>query len=113
MTTAHAPRRLASCLGQCAAAERHPAHHDRLLAVDTDVDVLLELLEIAVTWRELDYTDTPVAGPADWATFAERHAWRCPERAERAFSLALDIVGYRPEDAGPVPLASIIPLVRG
>jgi len=55
--------RFSSCHGQCAVAARYPEHHDRLLAVDTDADALLELLEIAVTWHELDYSDAEVAGP--------------------------------------------------
>jgi hypothetical protein len=113
MTTAQVPLRLACLRGQCTAAIRQRAHHDRLLTVDTDTDVLLELLEIAVTWRELDYSEAPVIGPRGWLTFADDHAWRYPERASRAFSLALDIVGRR--TAGHVPeqaLAQVIELVQ-
>ncbi len=54
---------------------------------------MLALLEMAVTWHELDYSDSPVIGPAGWSTFAENHQWAHPERAERVFSLAVDIVG--------------------
>lgn len=113
MTTAQVPLRLTCLRGQCTAAIRQPAHHDRLLTVDTDTDVLLELLEIAVTWRELDYSEVPVIGPCGWRAFADEHAWRYPERASRAFSLALDIVGRR--TAPPVPeqaLAQVIELVQ-
>ncbi|HEX4253029.1 MAG TPA: hypothetical protein VH008_34525 [Pseudonocardia sp.] len=96
-------------------AARFPEHHDRLLAVDTDPDAVLELLEIAVTWHELDYSDSEVAGPGDWLTFAGEHSWSDPERAERVLSLAVDIVGR-----GSVPpvagdsgaLAEVIELVR-
>ncbi|GEL20144.1 hypothetical protein [Pseudonocardia asaccharolytica] len=117
MTVAHAPSRLTTCRGECRAAARYPEHHDLLLSVDTDIDALLALIELAVTWHELDYSDCPVVGPADWAGFAAAHGWTFPERAERAFSLALDIVGRRlvgppPEPAGP-GLATVIDLVRG
>jgi hypothetical protein len=67
------------------------AHHDRLLRVDTDPEELLELLELAVTWAELDYSDAPVLGPSHWAHFAHDHDWQLPERAERIFSLATDL----------------------
>jgi hypothetical protein len=109
MTTANSPMRPRRCLRPCDVAARYPAHHNRLLAVDTDTDALLELLEIAVSWHELDYSQAAVVGPGDWSRFAEEHRWTLPERAERAFSLALDIVGrhgIRPEE----PLAEVIPL---
>lgn len=107
--------RFSSCHGKCAVAARYPEHHDRLLAVDTDADALLELLEIAVTWHELDYSDAEVAGPGDWLRFAGEHSWSLPERAERVFSLAVDIVGRG--SVAPVPgvgpaLAEVIELVR-
>jgi len=109
MTTANSPIRLRRCLRPCGTAARHPAHHSRLLAVDTDTEALLELLELAVSWHELDYSQAHVVGPGEWPRFAEEHRWKLPERAERAFSLALDIVGrqgIRPAE----PLAEVIPL---
>lgn len=74
----------------CADSGRHP-HHDRLLAVEIDINELLELIELAVTWGELDYSGTPVIPPEQWIDFAARHHWRDPERAMRIFSLATDI----------------------
>ena len=74
----------------CADSGRHP-HHDRLLAVETDLNELLELLELAVTWGELDYSGASVIPPGQWIDFAARHHWREPERAMRIFSLATDI----------------------
>jgi hypothetical protein len=106
MTAAHA--RTSCCRDRATAT-----HHDRLLQVDVDVDALLELLEMAVTWHELDYSHCAVIGPMAWSTFAEDHGWTRPERAEQAFALALDIVGRRV--AGPpraVQLAPVIDLVR-
>ena len=111
MTAAHVRT---MCCRDCPAATRHAAHHDRLLTVDVDVDELLALLELAVTWHELDYSESDVVGPSAWLTFAQTHEWADPERAERAFSLAVDIVGRRV--AGPPPelaLATVIDLVRG
>jgi hypothetical protein len=113
MTTAQAPMPVTCRRDRCRAAVRHPAHHDRLLTVDTNVDALLELLEIAITWHELDYSEAPVVGPRDWLTFAHEHAWRYPDRASRAFSLAVDIVGRRHgEPAAEPALADVIQLVR-
>lgn len=114
MTTAQVPMPVTCRRDWCRAAVRHPAHHDRLLTVDTSVDALLELLEIAITWHELDYSETPVVGPQDWLAFADEHVWRYPDRASRAFSLAVDIVGRRCGEpvSGPA-LADVIQLVQG
>ncbi|MBW0089456.1 hypothetical protein I4I73_10730 [Pseudonocardia sp. KRD-184] len=92
MTAAvHAPLRLVPCRDACPGGARR-AHHDRLLTVDTDTDALLELIELAVTWHELEHPRERLVGPQEWATFAERHHWADPDRAERAFVLAADIV---------------------
>jgi hypothetical protein len=107
MTAAHA--RTSCCRDRAAAA-----HHDQLLTVDVDSEALLALLEMAVTWHELDYSECDVIGPLAWATFAENHRFTHPERAERAFSLALDIVGRGVAAPPPEPsLARVIDLVRG
>ncbi len=105
MTAAHA--RIRCCRDRTVAA-----HHDRLLRVDVDVDALLELLEMAVTWHELDYGPCAVVGPAAWSTFVEDHEWTRRDRAEQAFALAVDIVGRGAAGAPPVvPLAPVISLV--
>jgi hypothetical protein len=85
------PLRLVTCRSDCPDGPGLP-HHDRLLAIDTDPSVLLELIELAVTWHELDYSDAEVVPPHEWELFAERHRWAYPERAESAFLLASDIV---------------------
>lgn len=117
MTIAHAPIQLMTCRGECPAAARYPDHHQALLAVDTDPEALLGLLELAVTWHELDYSDEPVIGPAEWLGFLDAHEWVVPERAERAFGLAVDIVGRRIAGSGAAAdvassLAQVIELVR-
>lgn len=107
MTAAHA--RTLCCRDR---PGRHGDHHDRLLTVDTDTDELLALLEMAVTWHELDYSECDVVGPPAWSTFAQNHAWTHPERAERAFSLAVDIVGRGIAGPAEPVLATVIGLVR-
>jgi len=109
MTTAHVPAH-ADCCSDRATRE----HHDRLLTVDVDAEELLALLELAVTWHELDYSGARVIGPGAWSTFVAHHRWHCPERAERAFGLALDIVGRAPQrrSTSTVALAEVLELVR-
>ncbi|MQA12770.1 MAG: hypothetical protein GEV09_00970 [Pseudonocardiaceae bacterium] len=81
---------LATCRGGCVDAALR-RHHDRLLAVETDGDELLELFELAVTWGELDYSREPLVPPQQWLDFALCHQWRDPDRMLRVFSLATDI----------------------
>lgn len=76
----------------CTCADRRwTSHHDRLLRVESDPDEMLELLELAVTWCELDYSATPVVPPEHWGGFALAHDWQDPARMERLFGLAADI----------------------
>lgn len=114
MTSAHVVAGARCCPGVCPAAAEHPGHHDRLLAVDVDVAAVVELFEIAVTWRELDWSGSDVVGPRHWDGFAAAHEWADPECAERIFDLAADIVGRDLtgcDVADPV-VAPVIPLRR-
>lgn len=79
------------CLPGCAVAPAARHHHDRLLTVEFDIDELLELVELAVTWGELDYSGAAVVPPEQWQAFAACHEWRDPDRAARIFSVATDI----------------------
>lgn len=82
--------RLLSC--QCSdGREAVRDHHDRLLRVERDRDEVLGLLELAVTYGELDYSTEPVIPPAEWPEFAELHGWHDPEYVSRLFSLAHDV----------------------
>ena len=110
MTAAHART---TCCCDCAATAELVAHHHRLLLVDVNVDELLALMEMALTWHELDYSSCDVLGPQHWLTFAQRHSWTHPERAESAFSLAVDIVGRSSVGPAEPVLATVIELVRG
>jgi hypothetical protein len=80
------------CGKRCAfGTSRLAAHHDRLLAAETDLEALLELLELAVTWGELDYSTSDVVPPAMWTQFYEQHSWRDAVTMERMFDLATDL----------------------
>ena len=85
--------RVMGCRGRCGfgAETATEPHHRILMGIETDLDVLLELFELAVTWPELEYAESPVIGPEAWMQFFERHRWSDPDRAERIFSLATDI----------------------
>jgi hypothetical protein len=93
--TTYAQRPAATC--HCRFASIAPLHHDLLLNVEVDVAVALELLELATTWEELDYSGAAVIPPSDWLDFAAAHTWRDPELAARLFSVAIDVVSRSPE----------------
>lgn len=93
----------------CRCADRRwRAHHDRLLRVETDVDEMLELLELAVTWSELDYSDAAVVPPERWTDFALAHVWGDPDRMERLFGLAADIALRSAPGAGGAELLELV-----
>ncbi|MBA2472039.1 MAG: hypothetical protein H0V41_07280 [Pseudonocardiales bacterium] len=79
------------CRAGCGVDPALRRHHDRLLTVESDVDEMLELIELAVTWGELDYSGAGVVPPRQWMEFAACHEWRDPNRAARIFSVATDI----------------------
>jgi hypothetical protein len=83
----------------CRFARIAPRHHDLLLNVEVDVATTLELMELATTWEELDYSEEAVIPPCDWMDFATAHNWRNPELAARLFSLAIDVSARRAEPA--------------
>jgi hypothetical protein len=84
----------------CRPSLRHSAHHERLLAVESDPDAVLDLVELAVTWGELDYTGADVLAPEAWLDFAADHAWLRPDRVMRLFALASDVALRGPRPAG-------------
>jgi hypothetical protein len=85
---APAPLRSNEHRGRCVFGGPTTWHHDRLIAIDDDPDGLLELIELAVTWAELDYSTTPVIPPHRWMSFLHSHHWPDPHRAERILSIA-------------------------
>ena len=66
-------------------------HHDQLLQVLSGPESMLDLIEFAVTWGELDYSTRAVIPPNRWVEFAHAHSWTDADRAERALSLATDV----------------------
>lgn len=81
----------AYCLSKCAFDGIAKPHHDRLVAIEADPSVFLDLVELAVTWAELEYCDRPIIPPDRWMAFVLSHSWPNPDRAERMFSVATDI----------------------
>jgi hypothetical protein len=77
------------CPAGCAFGAR--AHHDRLLTVEWDADVLLDLVELAVTWGELESAGEDVIPPSQWGDFVAQHEWRDLPRVTRVFALAADV----------------------
>ncbi len=99
------PARVA-CSPGCRPAPAQRAHHDRLLRVEHDGDEVLELMELALTWNELEYDPGTVIGPDGWAELVAAHHWVDADRVERIFGLALDIAAR-----GVAPLRVVTPAV--
>ena len=90
------PRRAAATC-DCRFAKLAPRHHDVLVQVESNVAMALELLELATTWEELDYSGEEMIPPSDWIDFAAIHDWRDPALADRLFSVALDVINRSPQ----------------
>jgi hypothetical protein len=86
------PIRAARCCTGCSFGGATEGHHGRLTALEYDQDALLELMELAVTWPELEYSETHTIPPDSWMAFVESHRWADPDRVERIVSIATDIV---------------------
>jgi hypothetical protein len=100
------PVLLINCAGRCGYAGSTKAHHDRLLAIAHDTSAVLDLIELAVTWGELDYSVADVIPPHLWFAFCECHAWQDPEQAMRIFALAGDVAMHsQSRCGGRVPTA--------
>jgi hypothetical protein len=61
----------------CRFEQHAPAHHRRLVALEQEpMTALVELIEMAATWHEIEYGESePVIPPDEWIAFAEDHAW--------------------------------------
>jgi hypothetical protein len=91
MTASVAPIRSQPMACSCGFYDSASAHHDRLLAVERDIDALIDLFDLAVTWGELDYSEQRLIAPLGWAGFVSAHPWRDVERAKQIFQLASDV----------------------
>lgn len=76
---------------RCRYARHHGEHHDRLLQLGAESAVFVELMELAVTWGELDYSESDVIPPNRWLEFVDCHIWVDGEQVERMVSLAVDV----------------------
>jgi hypothetical protein len=85
-------RRHSRCRAGCRYGARAAWHHDQLLDADDNTESMLGLVELALTWHELDYPPGSVIEPSDWDEFLTTHQWHDRARAARIFSLAGDIV---------------------
>lgn len=96
------------CGVRCGFGGATVAHHDRLLAVENDMQALLELLETAITWGELDYSGKDVVAPAYWQDFCAQHKWRDPALMARVFDLATDVAFHSQSRCGSVsPMSAL------
>jgi hypothetical protein len=82
----------AACLDTCTVDAAAQWHHARLTALEIDPDAMLELLELAVTWHELEYSASAYIPPDQWTAFVESHRWTDPDRVARVLSVATDVV---------------------
>lgn len=90
----------ARCIGPCEFRAATSWHHDQLLAAADSVDGALDLVDLALTWGELDYSGEQFIGPIRWAQFAAEHRWPDPARAKRLFWLAEDIAMHSMPGSG-------------
>jgi hypothetical protein len=61
----------------CRFEQTAPDHHRRLVSLEAEpMTSLVELIEMAATWGEIEYGEVePVIPPSEWIDFAEQHAW--------------------------------------
>lgn len=83
--------RQSGCRDTCSFDAGAEWHHARLRTLENDQDALLEFLELAITWHELEYSRAALIPPDQWMAFVESHRWTSPARVERIFSLATDV----------------------
>jgi hypothetical protein len=100
------PVRHSECRATCACDAATEWHHARLTMMESDQDALLELFELALTWYELEYSETPIIPPDQWMSFVENHCWSDPGRVERIFSIATDLVMMAGRATGQHPAVS-------
>jgi hypothetical protein len=84
--------RLAGCRASCAFGGATERHHRRLKAIEHDPEAVLELMELAITWPELEYSEADVIPPESWGAFVNSHRWADLNHVRRIFGLAIDIV---------------------
>jgi hypothetical protein len=93
---------------RCRFARNAPGHHRRLVSLEAQpLTSLVELIEMAATWGEIEYGETePVIPPSEWIEFAEAHAWT---DGDRVFDALVALASLAPR---PLPIASVTPIRR-
>jgi hypothetical protein len=93
---------------RCRFARNAPGHHRRLVSLEAQpFTSLVELIEMAATWGEIEYGETePVIPPSEWIEFAEAHAWT---DGDRVFNALVALASLAPR---PLPIASVTPIRR-
>lgn len=93
---------------ECRFAQNAPAHHHRLVSLETQpMTALVELIEMAATWGEIEYGETePVIPPSEWIEFAEAHAWA---DGDRVFDALVALASLAPRTE---PIATVTPIRR-
>lgn len=97
----------ASCPKRCRFAAGSRQHHDRLLLIDHDHEALMDLMEIAVTYGELDYSHIGIVEPEGWLDFAQAHRWQDAERANRVLAIAFDVAMSSVRSARTAPALDV------
>lgn len=66
----------------CAFRLAAPAHHDRLLQLESSsFEVLAELIDLVATWGEVEFGwREPLVDPSDWLGFVDQHQWQRPDQ---------------------------------
>ena len=93
---------------RCRFARNAPGHHRRLVSLEAQpLTSLVELIEMAATWGEIEYGETePVIPPSEWIEFAEAHAWT---DGDRVFDALVALASLAPRR---LPIASVTPIRR-
>ena len=75
----------------CSFQRSHPEHHERFVQIESEgIYGATELVALALTWDELDYSDYPVIAPDQWPSFVAAHQWHDAEAVGELVDVALD-----------------------
>lgn len=94
----------------CRFEQSAPAHHRRLVSLEADPMIsLVELIEMAATWNELEYGEIePVIPPSEWIDFAEAHAWSDGDRVFDALVALASLVPRAHSTASAKPARVLV-----
>jgi len=101
------------CCG-CRFEQTAPDHHRRLVSIEAEpMTSLVELIEMAATWGEIEYGEMePVIPPSEWIDFAEEHAWTDGNRVFDAL-VALSSLAFPSRASGLASVTSLASAAGG